>query len=121
MHVWGKGLYGNSLYLPLNFAVYLKLLLKVFLKKVKLSLSTDGIDHLYRKSYRFYPKAIKKLVSLLARLHDPRSVYKNQLYWASLVVHWLTICLPMQGTRVRALVWEESTCHGATGPVSHNY
>ena len=25
----------------------------------------------------------------------------------------------MQGTRVRALVWEDPTCRGATGPVSH--
>ena len=40
---------------------------------------------------------------------------------ASLVAQWLRICLPMQGTRVRALVWEDSTCRGATGPVSHNY
>ena len=40
---------------------------------------------------------------------------------ASLVVRWLRICLPMQGTRVRALVWEDPTCHGATRPVSHNY
>ena len=41
--------------------------------------------------------------------------------WASLVAQWLRICLPMQGTRVRALVWEDPTCHGATKPVSHNY
>ena len=40
---------------------------------------------------------------------------------ASLVAQWLRICLPMRGTRVRALVWEDPTCHGATGPVSHNY
>ena len=40
---------------------------------------------------------------------------------ASLVVQWLRICLPMQGTRVQALVWEDPTCRGATGPVSHNY
>ena len=40
---------------------------------------------------------------------------------ASLVVQWLRICLPMQGTWVRALVWEDPTCHGATGPMSHNY
>ena len=40
---------------------------------------------------------------------------------ASLVAQWLRICLPMQGTRVRVLVWEDPTCHGATGPVSHNY
>ena len=39
---------------------------------------------------------------------------------ASLVVQWLRVCLPMQGTRVRALVWEDPTCHGATEPVSHN-
>ena len=40
---------------------------------------------------------------------------------ASLVAQWLRICLPMQGTRVRALVWEDATCRGATRPVSHNY
>ena len=39
---------------------------------------------------------------------------------ASLVAQWLRICLPMQGTRVRALVWEDPTCRGATKPVSHN-
>ena len=39
---------------------------------------------------------------------------------ASLVAQWLRICLPMQGTRVRALVWEDPTCRGATRPVSHN-
>ena len=39
---------------------------------------------------------------------------------ASLVVQWLRICLLMQGTRVRALVWEDPTCHGVTGPVSHS-
>ena len=40
---------------------------------------------------------------------------------ASLVAQWLRICLPMQGTRVRALVWEDPTCRGATGPMSHSY
>ena len=39
---------------------------------------------------------------------------------ASLVAQWLRVCLPMQGTRVLALVWEDPTCRGATGPVSHN-
>ena len=41
--------------------------------------------------------------------------------WASLVAQWLRVCLPMQGTQVRALVWEDPTCCGATRPVSHNY
>ena len=48
-------------------------------------------------------------------------LYKNINFRASLVAQWLRICLLMQGTRVRALVWEDPTCHGAAGPVSHNY
>ena len=47
------------------------------------------------------------------------TVLKNRC-GASLVAQWLRICLLMQGTRVRALVWEDPTCHGAAGPVSHN-
>ena len=46
---------------------------------------------------------------------------KNRTTGASLVAQWLRVCLLMQGTRVRALVWEDPTCRGATGPVSHNY
>ena len=42
-------------------------------------------------------------------------------YGTSLVVQWLRIRLPMQGTRVRSLVWEDPTCCGATKPVCHNY
>ena len=52
------------------------------------------------------------------------SKQKPHLKWsrgASLVAQWLRICLLMQGTRVRALVWEDPTCRGAAGPVSHNY
>ena len=39
---------------------------------------------------------------------------------ASLVAQWLGVHLPMQGTQVRALVWEDPTCRGATGSVCHN-
>ena len=39
----------------------------------------------------------------------------------SLVVQWLRIRLPMQGTRVRSLVQEDPTCRGATKPARHNY
>ena len=38
----------------------------------------------------------------------------------SLVAQWLRICLLMQGTQVQALVWEDPTCHGGAGPVSHS-
>ena len=39
----------------------------------------------------------------------------------SLVVQWLRIHLPMQGTWVWSLVWEDPTCRRATKPVRHNY
>ena len=37
------------------------------------------------------------------------------------MAQWLRIHLPMQGTRVRALVREDATCCGATKPLHHNY
>ena len=46
---------------------------------------------------------------------------ENKHGWASLVAQWLRIRLPMQGTQVQALVWEDPTCLGATKPVLHNY
>ena len=38
----------------------------------------------------------------------------------SLVVPWLGICLPIQGTWVLSLLWEDSMCHGATKPECHS-
>ena len=46
---------------------------------------------------------------------------ENGVFGASLVEQQLRILLPMQGTRVRALVWEDPTCRGATKPVHDNY
>ena len=39
----------------------------------------------------------------------------------SLVAWWIRIRLPTQGTWIRSLVKEDSTCCGATKPVCHNY
>ena len=39
----------------------------------------------------------------------------------SLVAQWLRIRLPMQETRVWALVLEDPTYRGATEPVRHSY
>ena len=47
--------------------------------------------------------------------------YDWKLAGTSLVAQWLRIRLPMQGTRVWALVREDPTCRGATKPVRHNY
>ena len=46
---------------------------------------------------------------------------KKQLLGTSLVVQCLRIRLPLQGTQVQSLVWEDSTRRGATKPVRHNY
>ena len=47
--------------------------------------------------------------------------YEKVTGGVSLVAQWLRVCLPMQGTWVRALVWEDPACRGAARPVSHNY
>ena len=47
--------------------------------------------------------------------------YQRLKVGTSLVAQWLRIHLPMQGTRVQSLVWEDSTCHRATKPMRHNY
>ena len=39
----------------------------------------------------------------------------------SLVVQWLRIHPPMQGTQVRSLVWEDPTCHEASKPMYRNH
>ena len=48
------------------------------------------------------------------------AVIKNPPAGASLVAQWLGVCLLVQGTRVRALVWGDPACRGAAGPVGHN-
>ncbi|KAJ8786236.1 hypothetical protein J1605_006456 [Eschrichtius robustus] len=57
------------------------------------------------------------------RLYLPALAVRSikQHYGASLVAQGLRIRLPMQETRVRALVREDPTCRGATKPVRHNY
>ena len=47
--------------------------------------------------------------------------YGSIFVGTSLVVQWLRICLPMQGTQVQALVCEDSTFHGTNNLVCHNY
>ena len=46
---------------------------------------------------------------------------QKQTHRASLVVQWLRIRLPMQGTQVRALVREDPTYRRGTKPMHHNY
>ena len=61
------------------------------------------------------------IVQMLNKQERKETICKTEGRGASLVAQGLRICLPMQGTRVRSLVWEDPTCHGATRPVSHSY
>ena len=45
---------------------------------------------------------------------------KQGPFGTSPVAQWLRIHLPMQGTQVQSLVWEDPTCRGATKPMCHN-
>ena len=47
--------------------------------------------------------------------------YNQKNGGTSLVVQWLRIRLPMQGTQVLSLIQEDSTCLEATKPVRHSY
>ena len=47
----------------------------------------------------------------------PVAESKTEESRTSLVVQWIGIHQPLQGTRVRSLVWEDPTCLGATQPV----
>ena len=65
-------------------------------------------------------KTLVRMDELILKFIRNCKVSRIALTGASLVVQWLRVRLPMQGTEVQALVWEDPTCRGATGPVSHN-
>ena len=68
----------------------------------------------------FHANGNQKKAGVAILISDKIDFKIKTITGASLVAQWLRICLLMQGTRVRALVWEDPTCHGAAGPVSHN-
>ena len=70
----------------------------------------------YLPSYYTQHQILADILRVLPIMYV-RSYYS----WTSLVVQWIGIHLPMQGTRVWSLVQEDSTCHGAAEPVHHNY
>ena len=79
------------------------------------------------KSQGYQQKTINQKTVFLCPLKNNghlRNVLKSNsklFSWASLVAQWLRICLPMQGTPVWSLAWEDPTCRGATKPVCYNY
>ena len=84
-------------------------------------ISTDVEKAFDKLQQSFIIKTLGKLEIEGNFLNLIKTTYQKPTVRASLVAQWLRICLLMQGTRVRALVWEDPTCRRATRPVSHNY
>ena len=51
---------------------------------------------------------------------NPHSRDINTTSRTSLGVEWIGICLPLQGTQVWSLSWEDFTCHGQLKPTCHS-
>ena len=66
---------------------------------------------------------IRKFVAKM--LHEAQLYQENCIIkftsWTSLVVWWIRLHLPMQGTQVPSLVRGDPTCLRATQPVCHSY
>ena len=85
-----------------------------------LSYLTCSFETLTFNSIYFTIQCNKYVLNCFSYKYSEVSVSFKSIFRASLVAQWLRICLLMQGTQVRALVWEDPTCRGAAGPVSHN-
>ena len=72
----------------------------------------------YRETLKTPPKKLLEPINGFSKAarYKFNILKKNQL-WTFLVVQWLRVCLPMQGTWACSLVLEDSTCHRATEPV----
>ena len=79
----------------------------------------QNLGNRMEKIQETFNKDLEELKSKQTTMNNTISEIKNSL-GASLVARWLGVCLLVQGTRVRALAWEDPTCRGAAGPVSRN-
>ena len=68
-------------------------------------------------------KAVGILLGIASDSKDHLEYYchSKNIVGTPLVVPWLRICLPMQGTEVWFLALEDSTCCRATKPIHHKY
>ena len=81
-------------------------------------INEEEIGKLPEKEFRVM--IVKMIQNLSNRIEKIQETFKKELEGFP-VGQCLRICLPMQGTQVRALVWEDPTCRRAAGTVSHNY
>ena len=67
----------------------------------------------------FSPWNVQRQLSITDKEISQR-ISQSSISGASLVAQCQRICLPMQETQVRPLVWEDPTCCSATKSGSHN-
>ena len=95
-------------------------------KKGKLQASTSHKQNIGKNNLAMCIERIlnHEQAGLILRIHHWFNIKKKKKEvwgWIFLMIQWLGILLPMQGTWVQSLVWEYSTCLWATKPVGHNY
>ena len=93
---------------------------QLYLKRTRLHLQTDVV-RFATSSSAFQNTLSIALTSQFALQTLTLPSLKNKPGTSSLVVQWIRIHLPMQGTQVRSLVREHSTCCGTSNPVCQNY
>ena len=88
----------------------------LLLRSREIKLVTDRVE------FKPRPREIK-LVTDRVEFNTKRMLWKKKKNssGSSLVVQWLRVCLPIQGTQVQPLVQEDPTCRVAAEPVCHNY
>ena len=89
------------------------------LLKFVLYITSRGFNCIYQKEQGkvclyHLPRSETLLVYFLQILLPLQIMYLEMNLGTSLVAQWLRICLPVQGTLVRALVQEDPTCRGTT-------
>ena len=60
-------------------------------------------------------------MNILLQVHVWEPLHLKRIPRTCLVVQWLRILLPEQGTWVQSLIQEKPTCHKATKPIYLNY
>ena len=70
---------------------------------------------------KYTPMFIAALFTIAKIWKRPKCPSIDEWIGTSLVVQWLRIRLPMQGTQVRTLAWEDPSCCEAAKPMCHNY
>ena len=94
---------------------------QLYLKRKWLPLQTDVLRFVISDSASSFQSPLSiALMSQFALQTSRLPSLKNKPRRSSLVTQWIRIHLPRQGTQVRSLDREDSTCCGISKPVCHN-